>query len=296
MKNEGNIDRAIRLIIGEILFLVAFFWFAGAVSIVFYILAIVLLITAVIGFCPMYKALNFNTLEKSAPHNKVIASVATSLFLVVLFGGIYASVFFTKKIFVEDFNAMNGFYKQTLFETGQEKRLESVKNYDSLILAYAKFQNKYSSYKPYAFRDDIQFENDLNSVHRIILGVDNDVRTGDLKKVHLELEKIRPIMQEIFKRNGFSMLAITLVDFHDSMEKVLDMANAKNAPGVIATYAEADIKLLAIEQEADDNEIQTIRKNLDTLLQLAKEGKLDQMPAKAGELKSSFVKVYLIRG
>jgi hypothetical protein len=39
-----------------------------------------------------------------------------------------------------------------------------------------------------------------------------------------------------------------------------------------------------------------IRTNLDELLALAKDAKLDQLAAKAEQLKSSFIKVYLQRG
>ena len=51
-----------------------------------------------------------------------------------------------------------------------------------------------------------------------------------------------------------------------------------------------------IEKEANDAEIQAIRINLEAILKLAKDGKLDALPVKATELKSSFVKVYLKRG
>ena len=59
--------------------------------------------------------------------------------------------------------------------------------------------------------------------------VKEGVKTGDLQQAHLDLEKVRPVFQQLFKRNGFSMLAVALVDFHDSMELILDSANAKNA-------------------------------------------------------------------
>ena len=54
------------------------------------------------------------------------------------------------------------------------------------------------------------------------------VHTGDLHEAHLELEKVRPVFQEMFKRNGFSLLSVALVDFHDAMEVMLDAANAKD--------------------------------------------------------------------
>jgi hypothetical protein len=44
------------------------------------------------------------------------------------------------------------------------------------------------------------------------------VYTGNLPESHLAFEKIRPIFQDILKRNNFSLLAVSLVDFHDVME------------------------------------------------------------------------------
>lgn len=216
--------------------------------------------------------------------------------LVLLGGAFYASIFFSKKKFIENFNLMNNDYKQTLFNTGQEKRTESIENYAKLVTSYASFEKQYLNHPPLVMINDKNFSNDLREIEAIIIGAKEGVYSGDLKSVHLEFEKIRPITQDILKRNGFSMLSITLVDFHDSMEKVLDAANAKKSLEVVSAYTEANTKLLAVEQEANDVEIQTIRRNLDEILQLAKDNKSEQLPQKASELKSSFVKVYLVRG
>lgn len=295
MKNEGFIERGIQLSLSAALLNVAFFWLGGYWAILVGLLASVMGIFALIGFCPLYLILGIKreqTREKLL-RKKIIVAI---LFFMILVGGAYASNFFTKKLFITDFNAMNTFYKQTLFETGQEKKAESLVNYMALREAYAKFSQKYAVRKPYVIRGDASFDKDLILISSLIENVEKDIKDGDLKKAHLELEKVRPITQEIFKRNGFSMLAISLVDFHDSMEKVLEEAEQKNAVGVIATYAEANSKLLAVEAENNDQEIQIIRKKLEVVLQSAKEGKIDELPGQAAELKSSFVKVYLKRG
>lgn len=297
MKNIGNLDKSSRSLVGLIAFLAAFFWLGGVWQIILYIVAIIMFGTAITAICPLYVLLHINTtkedLEKTSKKAGIIFSI---IFLVILIGGAYASNFFSKKFFVEDFNAMNKHYKQALFETGQEKRPEAISNYDLLVVGFANFQKKYSNYQPYVLHSDKQFVSDLEKIEEIITNVKQDIYTADLKTAHLALEQVRPITQEMFKRNGFSMLAIALVDFHDSMEKVLDAANAKDTAGVTTTYAEADSKLAVIEKEANDGEIQAIRNNLDAILKLAKDGNLEALSAKAAELKSSFVKVYLKRG
>ncbi len=155
-------------------------------------------------------------------------------------------------------------------------------NYHKLLPAYAQFQ--------------AQFNADWVRVEDMLQRVEGLVRTGDLHTAHLDLEKIRPVFQEMFKRNGFSMLAIALVDLHDAMELALDAANAKNSSKVIELYTPISEILKVVEAEANDAEIQTIRRHLDALLTLANDSKSDQLPAKGDELKSSFVKVYLKRG
>jgi hypothetical protein len=145
-------------------------------------------------------------------------------------------------------------------------------------------------------RGDKQLQADLSNVDAMLKGVSQGVQSGDLHQTHLDLEKARPVFQELFKRNGFSMLAVSLVDFHDAMERMLDAAEARDAAKISALYAQASDKLKAVEAEADDAEIQAIRSNLDGLQALAKDAKLDLLGAQAERLKSSFVKVYLQRG
>jgi len=295
-KNEGIIDRLMRVIIAEVFFLLAWFWFEGAVQIVFYILGFIMLITAVIGFCGLYKIFGINTNKNNKKTSKVVLVIFAVIFLIIAFAGSYYSDFFTRKIFLEDFNVMNNYYKQTLFNTGKDKRPESIANYDKLISEYASFSNKYSNYHPRVIANDKNFNADLARVSIMIASLKDKVYTGNLKESHTNFEEVRPIFQGILKRNGFSMLAVYLVDFHDSMEKVIAEADKKSPTGVIETYVDANDKLVTVEEAANDDEIKAIRNNLETLLNLAKSGDAESLSTKAAELKSSFVKVYLKRG
>ncbi|MEI6296557.1 MAG: DUF2892 domain-containing protein [bacterium] len=294
-KNEGTIDRLLRLILVEVFYMLGFFWFAGVWQTVFYVLAIVMLFTALTGFCGVYKLFGINTDDKK-PVSSVTKVVFVFLFIFIGLAGSYASDFFSRKFFLDDYNRMNNYYKQTLFNTGQDKRLESISNYDGLISEFSIFSAKYFTYHPYVISGDAQFNSDLVNVQNIILGLKENVYNGDLKLTHKDFEVIRPIFQDILKRNGFSMLQVYLVDFHDAMEKIIAAADAKDAAGIITVYSEVDTKLKAVEGVANDSEIQTIRQKLDEVLSLAKDGRVDELSAKAAELKSSFVKVYLVRG
>jgi len=193
-KNEGMLDRLIRVILGEVFFILAWFWLGGSFQTIAYILSAVMLITAITGFCGLYKIFGINT-NNNKKYSKVIWSIFAILFLAVAIVGSYYSSFFTKKLFLEDYNVMNNYYKQTLFNTGQDNRLESIANYDKLVIEYRNFTDKYSNYHPQVIAKDKNFNSDLVKVKNIIAGLKNEVYVGDLKDSHLSFEEIRPIFQ-----------------------------------------------------------------------------------------------------
>jgi hypothetical protein len=297
MKNITSIDRFVRLLLGLLLLQAAFFWLAGTFGWISYATAAVMFITSAWGFCPLYRLFGFGG-GRGPSHSLGLGGRigAIALLLGVAVGGSYASHFFTRKMFLEDFNAMNLFYKQTLFMTGKGERDQTLANYEQLLPAYQKFQDKYTAYQPFAVRRDPQLAVDLANVAGMFRSVNDGVRNGDLHQAHLDLEKVRPVFQEMFKRNGFSMLSVTLVDFHDAMERMLEAAHAKDSAKINALYGEVSEKLKAVEAEAQDAEIVAIRSNLDNLLALVKDGKQELLDAQAERLKSSFIKVYLQRG
>lgn len=296
MANIGTLDRILRTLLGIALLQLAFFWLGGTGQILAGVAGAILLVTAGVRFCPLYKVLGLSSGGGSMAGGRVMTVIGVLAVLALAVGGSIASNFFTRKLFLEDFNAMNHYYKQTLFLTGKNDRGAANENYDRLLPAYKAFLDKYSAYRPFALRGDSQLGGDLGKVSAMLAGVNTLVRTGDLHQAHLDLEKVRPVFQDMFKRNGFSMLAVALVDFHDAMELMLEAGNAKDDKKLITLYPEVSDKLKVVEAEANDAEIQLIRKNLDDLLAAAREARRDQLPATADALKTSFVKVYLKRG
>ncbi|MFN8493597.1 MAG: DUF2892 domain-containing protein [Caldilineaceae bacterium] len=297
MRNESTFDRMVRAFGGLSLILVGFFWLGGVWPFVLYLLGAILLLTSIVGVCPLYRVCPISTYRKAA---KPVSRMTMALFILLLgallIGGGYASNFFSKKIFLEEYNAMNTYYKQALFYSGNNDRTQAVQNYEQLVVAYGDFQAKYTTYHPYIIKGDAQFNADLARISGIITNAAPLIHTGDLHEAHVTLEGVRPAFQEIFKRNDFSMFAIALVDFHDAMELILDAATAKDPQKIITLYPQVSDRLKAVESESNDAEIQAIRKNLDGVLQLAQAGQSEELAKKAADLKSSFVKVYLTRG
>ncbi len=66
MKNLGTLDRALRVIaVSAIVIAYATGNLTGTVGVVLLLIAIVLLATAAIGFCPAYRLFGASTCEKS---------------------------------------------------------------------------------------------------------------------------------------------------------------------------------------------------------------------------------------
>jgi hypothetical protein len=60
--NESSVDRIVRGILGAVLLLLAFLAVpAGALQIVLIVIGGVLLVTGIIGFCPLYRILGLST-------------------------------------------------------------------------------------------------------------------------------------------------------------------------------------------------------------------------------------------
>jgi hypothetical protein len=198
-----------------------------------------------------------------------------------------------ESLFIKDFNRVNNPYKEALFATGQGLRNESINFYVNLTVALTAFQEKYKDFRPQVIESDKQFSGDMDNVSAIISDVKDEVYTGNLTVAHKKLEEVRPLFQQILSRNGLLPLSVALVDFHDVMELVLDAANKKDASKVEEVYPKADEKLRAVEEISSEPGIMSIRANLDEVMRLAKENQTAELPAKAGELKASYVKVYL---
>ena len=295
MRNVRPLDRFLRGAAGMALLIAGYFWLGSPWSWVCLGLGMVLLLTAFTGMCPTYRLAGIAPVKPGHRRPLLFGLVVVAL-LALAAGGSYASIFFTRKLFLEDFNAMNEHYKQTLFLTGKGDREGAIGNLDQLEPAFEVFSEKYTSYRPYDLSRDTELTSDFTSVTQILVTVDPLVRTGDLHEAHLALEKVRPIFQNMFKRSGFSMLSVALVDFHDAMETILAPATAKDPATVISIYPAVSEKLKIVEAELNDPEIQDIRKALESLFASAKAGQPDALPAQGDTLKSSFVKVYLKRG
>jgi hypothetical protein len=63
--NESNVDRIIRVVVGIVLLFLGFGGaLSGATAVIADLIGVVLLLTGVVGFCPLYAMLKLSTLNK----------------------------------------------------------------------------------------------------------------------------------------------------------------------------------------------------------------------------------------
>ena len=63
--NESNVDRIIRVVVGIVLLFLGFGGtLSGATAVIADVIGVVLLLTGVVGFCPLYAMLKLSTLKK----------------------------------------------------------------------------------------------------------------------------------------------------------------------------------------------------------------------------------------
>jgi hypothetical protein len=64
-KNMGKVDRILRAVVGIVL--LAFIWtgqISGTLGVVLTVVAVVLLVTSILGFCPLYVPVKISTQKK----------------------------------------------------------------------------------------------------------------------------------------------------------------------------------------------------------------------------------------
>jgi hypothetical protein len=223
----------------------------------------------------------------------VLSYVAVGLLGIL--GGI-VSDFWTTRIFLGDFASINGPYKDALFLTGQGKRDEALQALAQYADEYERFTKKYAVYRPVVVRGDGEFERSMRDAGRLVLAAVFAVDQGLLEEGHQVLERVRPIYQDMQRRNGISPLSVALVDFHDAMELVLDAANERDVDEVRATVSELERLMGEILEIDTSSDIRTIASAVQDVRQAAEQGDADRLPGLGASLKSAFVKVYLARG
>lgn len=64
-QNEGTLDRVIRVVAGAVLGITVFTALTGIWQIVAAVVAAILLVTGIVGFCPIYALLRINTRRRA---------------------------------------------------------------------------------------------------------------------------------------------------------------------------------------------------------------------------------------
>lgn len=197
MKNLGTVDRLLRVILAELIILVAFFWVGTEWQIPLYLIAALLLFQAATSTCGLYSLLGKNSCELVKRKDRKLMTVAVAAFLVLAVAGSYASIVLTKNIFLEDLEKVKVPYSWALQYSGQGQRQEAAEQYEKLGSVFGAFQEKYSQYRPLAVKFDRNFTAELNNISETISDTKEDIHQGNLTRAHEELQKAEPLLQKM---------------------------------------------------------------------------------------------------
>ena len=297
VRNVSTIGRFYRAIFGEILLLAAFFWVAGLVRVIAYVFSLILIFNALTGFCLVYKIFDISTYIKTKEEEyQTKKKLLVIIVIVFIIAGAIASYFVTKNQFLNDFNRINKDYKKLLVSTSQNNRADSIANYEYLAADYESFYEKYSSYKPYVIRKDKSFGADIKKIKEIIEESKHKIYYGNITSGYIALGSIRPVINDIRRRNKLEGDKAAFSDFYGPMEILIDAAKAGDIQEIERSYPLANEKLKYIESFMNTSEVQSIRINLDNIYTLAKKRELDKLSLRAAELESSYLNAYLKTG
>ena len=105
MKNIRPTDRFLRALLGIAALQLGYFWLGGPASWISLALGTILVITALTGVCPLYRLPGVSPrTEKPGGPRTAFKVAAIVILAAAAVGGSYASIFFTRKIFLEDFH------------------------------------------------------------------------------------------------------------------------------------------------------------------------------------------------
>lgn len=63
-KNEGTLDRILRVIVSALLISAGYFYLTGTLAIVAYIIGAIMFITVLTGYCALYQIIGISTIKK----------------------------------------------------------------------------------------------------------------------------------------------------------------------------------------------------------------------------------------
>ena len=231
--------------------------------------------------------------KNKVERNKVVVSF---VLLVGLFMGVsWWSDKSTMNEYLRDYAVFNDSFKKALYSTGQND-VEAPNLLRELNRQFFVFKEEYAGYLPLRLRLGDGYERLINMVGLDIssaLTLSSDNRNDE---AHKKLEQVREKLNTFFKSVNISSFSISLVDFHDQMEKLIDYANNGDLAQIITSYQVADTSLTEAETLNGTNDLLEVRKAFEDFIKSAREGRLEDTKDKAKKMKSEFIKVYLSRG
>jgi hypothetical protein len=177
--------------------LIAFFWVAQDWQIPLYLAAGLVLVQAATGRCGLYGMLGWNSCEKIKRKDKNLMAAFFVITLAVAVVGGAASVIITKNLFLEDLSNVKEPYSLAIQSLSEGQGEKAIEEFGLLESAWQVFQEKYSTYRPFAVRSNEEFALAVQDITMAISSSGKEIRQGDLSGACIELQKAEPSFQEL---------------------------------------------------------------------------------------------------
>ena len=294
-RNISDLDRLGRVIISEVLILVAYFWLGGLYALLCWLATAALILSAITGFSLAYYRTNTASFRPAAGRTKLWQALPLLIVIAALppLAGRY-SIPPTTRTFLNDFAVANVFLKQTIYDSDNGTKELTAANFTQWQAKFSEFSRKYGHYRPFVIKGDRQFSTDLRETAAANESIQQLAYAGDMAQVNSEMDKLQDRWLAVFQRNGLNFGLISLINYGQWADDLSSSGENLDAPHILVSYPQADLKLQELEQTMDpSDELTGLRAALENLTKASQRGDIKQMPQLGRDFKQAYLRLYM---
>lgn len=115
------------------------------------------------------------------------------------------------------YSSYHSAYKKVLFATGQNSPESS-----DLMVSFKSNLQSLASLSDTPYSEDVDYVSDIDKIVVLTDEASSLIDSSNLEAAHSKLEELRPIWQDIFKRNNVYSRTFYMTEFHEVMEGVVE--------------------------------------------------------------------------
>jgi hypothetical protein len=288
-RNLGLLDRLLRLLAAEVLALAAYFWLGGWAAWLAGAAAVVLLVTAVTGYCSLYVPFRISTVRGAASRSSWfwLAPLLLIIALLPYFGGRYSAQV-TSQRFLNDFASMDLQMIKAINGLAINNRLRAVQGIQAWRSSFQAFAERYGDYRPHLIKGDRQFGADLAATRQVGAVVESLAYAGELSSAGGKLVALRNRWVAALNRSGVDTSQVSLFSLGAAIDWLNEAAANKDAPTILIFYPLTTQLIADLESAYSEASVDAVQQALDDLMEAARQGEADQFVPLAKALQQKY--------